>query len=359
MILNALLENGITAVLKTAARFYLGGQKGRIFIEEAVPAIKRSAKKRREREKAGQHVPPFLIASIASNCNLYCTGCYARAGGLCSAETSRKELTAKEWDHFFTEASDFGISFILLAGGEPLLRRDILEAAAKHRGLIFPVFTNGTLLDDAMISFFDHHRNLIPVISLEGSKDETDFRRGNGAYARVTAAMEQLKQKEMLYGVSITVSSRNLSEIMEPRFAAELRDAGCGIVFFVEYVPAEEGTEHLVLSEAEVSVLADYTSGLKKKMDDMIVISFPGDEEAMGGCLAAGRGFFHINPAGNAEPCPFSLHSVQNITESSIESILESRFFSGIRCIACGDSEHRGGCTLFHKRDEVSAIMKP
>jgi MoaA/NifB/PqqE/SkfB family radical SAM enzyme len=50
----------------------------------------------------------------------------------------------------------------------------------------------------------------------------------------------------------------------------------------------------------------------------MIFISFPGDEKTSGGCLAAGRGFFHINSHGGAEPCPASPYSDINVRDSSL-----------------------------------------
>ena len=57
---------------------------------------------------------------------------------------------------------------------------------------------------------------------------------------------------------------------------------------------------------------------------DIIFLSFPGDEKALGGCLASGRGFFHIGPDGSAEPCPFSPFSDSNVAEMGVREALKS-----------------------------------
>lgn len=80
-------------------------------------------------EDNGEHIPPFLIASITSQCNLHCAGCYSRCNEATVDAAPVKQLTGDEWNKVFTEAEDLGISFILLAGGEPMLRRDVIEAA--------------------------------------------------------------------------------------------------------------------------------------------------------------------------------------------------------------------------------------
>lgn len=356
MNLNQLLEQGIIKIMKTAGRFYLNNPQGRAFLADALPALKKQAQIRAQKEAQGLHIPAFLIASVASQCNLRCTGCYARAGGGCGAFPAKRDLDTEQWRSIFSQASGLGISFILLAGGEPLMRRDILELAAEFPQMIFPVFTNGTMLDGETIRLFDRHRNLIPVLSIEGGEEETDLRRGAGTYGKIEAAMEELKRRRILFGSSITVTGNNLYDVTESGFVDDLYRRGCGLVLYVEYVPAEEGTENLVLGEEEIADLQERCAALKKQFDKMIVLSFPGDEQVMGGCLASGRGFFHINPQGDAEPCPFSPYARQNLADASIAEVLQSEYFAGLRELAQG-AEHQGGCTLFHKRMEVACLQ--
>jgi len=179
-------------------------------------ALRRSAKIREKYERNGTHIPPFLIASISAECNLMCTGCYALAGGGCSDGHKREQLTAEQWRRIFQEASDIGISFVLLAGGEPLLRHDVIRSATGFDNIIFPVFTNGTLLNESYLDLMEKHRNLIPVLSVEGDAEKTDARRGNGVSEKIKQAAANFKKRGVLFGVSITVTTENQSDVTEP-----------------------------------------------------------------------------------------------------------------------------------------------
>lgn len=356
MNLHSFMQNGIDGIMGTAGRFYLKNTKGRAFLLHMLPQIRKSAALREKHEKAGRHIPPFLIASIASQCNLHCAGCYARAGGSC-ADSVASDMTGPQWSQVFEDAASLGTSFILLAGGEPLMRQDVMTAAANCSRVVFPVFTNGTMLDDEYLSLFDDHRHLIPVLSIEGTDTETDARRGAGVSASIQHAMDRLHEKNILFGASITVTSANLSGVLEPSFSENLRAKGCGIIFFIEYVPAEKGTESLALSADDITMLQAGTAALKQRLSDTVVLSFPGDEEAMGGCLASGRGFFHINPKGGAEPCPFSPYAMHNLKETSILDIIDSGYFRGLRELATAAGTHTGGCVLFEREHQVQALL--
>jgi MoaA/NifB/PqqE/SkfB family radical SAM enzyme len=268
-------------------------------------------------------------------------------------------MKTQDWGRVFDQAKELGVSFILLAGGEPLLRRDILDEAADRPELIFPVFTNGTMINKGYLNFFDTHRNLIPVISLEGEDYETDLRRGEGVSALIWEAVDMLKERELLFGVSITVTSKNIDTVITDAFVKKLRKKGCGLVFYIEYVPAQEGTDDLMLSKDDQKKLLRRVSFLREegRSKGMILLNFPGDEKEMGGCLAAGRGFFHINANGGAEPCPFSPYSELNLLDHSLEEVLRSPFFHKVREISRADEEeHLGGCALFRKRKEIEKL---
>jgi MoaA/NifB/PqqE/SkfB family radical SAM enzyme len=321
-----------------------------------MPLLRDAAKLRDKHEQSGTHVPPFLIAGIASQCNLHCAGCYARADGSCGDEMSDNEMTTERWGELFAQAEELGISFILLAGGEPLMRRDLIGKASEHSNIVFPVFTNGTLLDDAYFELFDKHRNLIPILSIEGDDVATDARRGQGVASRLRRAMDDLHGKGILYGVSITATSENVETVTSPSFISALRENACGVVVFVEYVPVDEKTDGFVLSAAQRDELALRVFELKSGCRDVVFSSFPGDEKNLGGCLAAGRGFFHINAAGNAEPCPFSPYSDVNLKEHSLLEAINSPLFSRIKSQGILKMEHSGGCVLFGNRDIIGAL---
>lgn len=319
-----------------------------------------AAQKRKEAEERGEHIPAFLIAGITTSCNLHCKGCYARANHSCADENPHKNalLTAEEWNRVFGEAEELGIAFILLAGGEPFMRPEVLSAAGDHPGILFPVFTNGTLFTEKNTALLEKYPNLQPILSIEGDRRRTDERRGSGVYDRLTDTMALLKKKAVPFGCSVTVQRNNFSEVLSDSFVQNLSQSGCGAVIYVEYVPAEGGTEDQALNEKERLIMDGDLATFREKFPEMIFLSFPGDEEAMGGCLASGRGFFHINAFGAAEPCPFSPFSDCSLKDHSLKEALNSPLFIKLRNSSMQEIPHAGGCALFSKEEEIKAMLE-
>ena len=305
----------------------------------------------------GLEVPPFLICSIANTCNLQCKGCYARAGGIAGDTPIKPTLSADEWRHLFEEAADMGFSVALLAGGEPLTRRDLLEEIASVKEMLFPVFTNGTLIGPQYIDFFKKRLNMLPIISLEGDALATNTRRGQGVHERAILSMQMLHDAGLFFGTSITVTKENKEAVTSDEYVAWLHEKGCKLVFYVEYVPIDPGTKHLAFDDNDVQWMEQRVDAMRMNIKDMIFVSFPGDEKLLDGCMAAGRGFFHIGPDGAAEPCPFSPHSDTNAARDGLRSALQSPLFSKLRNASALNWEHTGGCTLYEHREEVDAFL--
>ena len=328
------------------------------FLFRTVWAQNRAAHRRLASEKRGIHIPPFLIASITSRCNLFCKGCYARANQICGEDRPDGRMMPGRWGELFREGEQLGISFILLAGGEPLLNRPVIEAAAQCRRIVFPIFTNGILLDDEYAGYFDQNRNLLPVLSLEGNETDTDDRRGAGTHAMIEAAMVRLKDRSIFYGASVTVTRENLATVSSDEFCGTLVKKGCKLLFFVEYVPVTDGEDASAPGEAERNILEQRMSALRSRFPGLLLIAFPGDEKYMGGCVAAGRGFFHINSDGGAEPCPFSPFSDTSVLTGSLKEALASPLFRRLAEAGLLLGEHKGGCQLFEHENEVKGLLK-
>ena len=355
--LQKYMTNGVESIVKGALRATLSDPKESAFMIRYAAASKKASKIRAEYEQKGEHIPPFLIASITSLCNLHCAGCYARANHACHDEAASGQMTDEEWLRVFAEAKELGIGFILLAGGEPLIRRDIIEAAGRIPEILFPVFTNGTLIDDQYIQLFEKSRNVIPVFSIEGSEVVTDLRRGEGIYQKLITSMNRMQKNGLIFGASITVTTRNLHDIVQHTFLDELKNRGCKVVFFVEFVPVTEESKELAPQDAERAFLREKLAKLREEYPEMVLVSFPGDEKSSGGCLAAGRGFFHINAYGGAEPCPFSPYSDSSVREQSLLKALHSRLFIALRGGEILMEDHAGGCVLFERREQVEQIL--
>lgn len=347
------LSNGIENIVVGILKAGLRNPKQTAFVLKFMKANGDAKKKREHFQDSGEILPAFLISSITSRCNLFCKGCYARENKSCGEAVGKQQLTAQRWGELFKEARELGISFILLAGGEPLMRRDVIEKAAKVKEIIFPIFTNGTLLNDEYITLFDRNRNLIPILSIEGEKKYTDNRRGNGVFDALMDAMDALKGRNILFGASITITKENFKNATSEKFIDKLYRSGCRAVIFVEYVPRSEESHKLVPAEAERRQLEVAQTKFRNHYEDVIFLSFPGDEKYSGGCLAAGRGFFHINVDGSAEPCPFSPYSDINLKDVNLSNALHSPLFQKLNASGMLIGEHDGGCILVQREAEI------
>ena len=351
--LTECVEQLMTDILKATFR----NPRESAYMAKFTLAARSAAVKRERAEASGEHIPTFLIASITSQCNLRCAGCYSRCNHATVDGEPVRQLTGTEWARVFDEAEELGVSFILLAGGEPMLRRDVIEEAGKKQNILFPVFTNGAFMDKKYFDLLDRSRNLIPILSIEGEKETTDARRGSGVYDRLVSNMDELQQRGMIFGASVTVTTQNIQEVTSDVFLKRLSDKGCKAVIFVEYVPVSDDSIELAPGDKEREYLKNRIDCLRNEHSEMVYISFPGDEKETGGCVAAGRGFFHINSHGGAEPCPFSPYSDINVRDTSLREAINSRLFRELRDGGYLLEDHIGGCTLFEKRHQVEKII--
>ncbi len=300
-----------------------------------------AAKRRESWKEQGVVVPPLLIVSTTDACNLLCAGCYARA----NCRDERNEMTRTQIDRLLDEAVGVGCAFILLAGGEPLLSDKWLEAVASRPELLGLVFTNGTLLDDARADWFAEHRNTIPLFSVEGDAMQTDERRGFGVALRVENAMRLLLERSLPFGLSVTVGEHNIDDVASMAFLAPFIERGCRLTVFSEYVPVDDSTQLLALTESSKARLLRFCQE-SMRQERIVLVPFPGDESAFDGCLAAGRGFAHISASGALEPCPFAPYSDRCVTEQTLVEALASPLFEKIRNESGLYHEAVGGCAL-------------
>lgn len=113
------------------------------------------------------------------------------------------------------------------------------------------------------------------------------------------------------------------------------------MVFFIEFVPADRDLVHLAPDEGMREDCLRRVEGLRLR-HEAVIMSFPGDEAKLEGCLGAGRGFFHINPFGDAEACPASPYSDVNVRDGGLEAVLRSDLFRELRMNKLLLGEHSG-----------------
>jgi len=344
-------EASLFDVFRTASRITISDPG---FALRALRLMRRQQKAAKVRDLWGQlgtHVPPFVIYSSTSRCNLQCAGCYANILHV----ADRDELTSDRTATLMQEARDLGISVMLLAGGEPLLRQHILDHTAATPEILYLLFTNGSLLDESVATRLKRQRHVVPVLSIEGDESKTDARRGSGAHQQVIDAMNLLRGKRVFFGTSTTLTRENFELATDEAHLRDLIRSGCRLFYFINYVPVESDTDHLQLSMDQVKELEARLAYYRKRLP-CLFIAFPHDEMALGGCLAAGRGFLHINAFGDVEPCPFSPYSDRNLTEVSLQEALHSPLLLSIRESDVKLDETDGRCALWKRKDWVQGL---
>ncbi len=325
-------------------------------ITRLAKGYKNSVKIRGEELQKGTQVPPFLIISITSQCNLKCTGCYAAATGILNNTCSTKQLGIKNWKKIIKEASDLGVFGFIIAGGEPFILKDLLKINKEFKNNLFVIFSNGTLLKRTDYEILQKLHNTVVITSLEGNQQMTNNRRGKGVYEKVFRTITNLDRIGVINGISVTINKENYEFWMKNEVINDLMNKGVRIAFFLEYIPTDiNHGKDLMLSNEERKKFRKKIIEIREKKNILIVHS-PGDEEYMGGCVSAGRGFAHVTPSGDLTPCPVSDIATHNLTRSSFKEGLRSDLFSYIR-----DNEHMletegTPCALFAHQKELDDL---
>lgn len=303
--------------------------------------------------RKGVRVPPMLIYSVTKACNLNCKGCYAKV----LHATQDRDLSPDKFISLIDQADQVGVSIMMLAGGEPFMRRELLETTSRHPTMIYPVFTNGLMLKGELLELLLRQKQVIPVLSLEGNLLETNARRGEGVFENASILIQELKSAHHLFGISITVTSENFNTVTSREYIEKLVGLGSKVLFFINYVPVDKGTENLALTRPQVDSLAGILESYRRKYPALFV-GFPSGEEEFGGCLAAGKGFVHISAEGAVQPCPFSPYDDANVNDMPLIQALQSPLLQKVRESNEKRAESNGICELWQKREWVASLQE-
>ena len=271
------------------------------------------------REKYKCNIPWTILLDPTSACNLHCTGCWAAEYG------NKLNLTYDEIDNIIKQGKELGIYMYIYTGGEPLVRKDdIIKLCEKHSDCIFLCFTNSTLIDEKFADDMLRVKNFVPAISLEGFEDATDLRRGEGVYNKVIKAIEILRRKKLLFGISACYTIANFESITSEAFYDKLIELGAYFVWFFHYMPVgnDAAVELLPTPEQREETyrrIRDY-----RARKPLFAMDFQNDAEFVGGCIAGGRRYLHINANGDIDPCVFVHYSDSNIRNKTLLEALKS-----------------------------------
>ena len=201
----------------------------------------------------------------------------------------------------------------------------------QRKKLVETVVINGTLIDDAFADEMLRVKNLVPAISIEGFEEATDFRRGEGTYRKVIEAMTRLKERKLLFGISCCYTSKNVEVIGSEEYFDSMIDMGAKFAWFFTYMPIGAAAVPELIATAEQRKFMYEQIHKFRKTKPLFTMDFWNDGDAVGGCIAGGRGYCHINANGDMEPCAFIHYSDSNIKEKTLLECYQSPLFMAYR----------------------------
>ncbi|MBQ3519893.1 MAG: radical SAM protein [Clostridia bacterium] len=301
------------------------------------------------------NIPWLILFDPTSACNMHCAGCWAGTYG------DRHQLSFEDMDKIVTEGKQLGIYLYMMTGGEPLVRKkDILRLAEKHSDVQFAVYTNATLIDDMFCEEVTRVGNIAFFLSVEGDEHANDSRRGDGHYQTVMQAMKLLKKHGILFGISVCYTSQNIKAVTSDEFLTDLSQKGAKFGFYFHYMPiGTDAVVQLLPTPEQRSYIIDRFAHIRSPKSNIAFfpIDFQNDGKYVGGCIAGGRNYFHINAAGDAEPCVFIHYSNANIHSSSLLDILQSPLFMAYHRNQPFNENHLLPCPMLENPEALKEMV--
>jgi MoaA/NifB/PqqE/SkfB family radical SAM enzyme len=340
-ILNNLNEKQIKTLLLNLG--YEAGYKG-------------LAQVRATSEKYDCNVPWTMIFDPTSACNRHCKGCW-------SGEYGHKDaLSFEEMDSIVTQGKALGTHFYLMTGGEPLVKKDdIVKLARKHKDCVFHPFTNGTLVDAKFADEMLELGNIILGFSLEGFEEQNDYRRGGESFDAVMAAMDLLHERKLAFGVSTCWTKLNCDTVLSDEFLDLIEEKGALYSWYFHFMPVGENVSNELVPTTEQRI--NFHKRLRevrscKNYHQIFPIDFQGDAEYVGGCIAGGKHFLHINALGDVEPCVFIHYSTANIKRDTLLEALQQPLFMQYRQRQPFNENMLRPCPMLENPENLAEMVK-
>ena len=305
------------------------------------------------RKKYNCNIPWAILLDPTSACNLHCTGCWAAEYG------NKLNLTYEEIDDIILQGKELGIYVYIYTGGEPLVRKDdLIRLCEKHNDCVFLSFTNGTLIDEAFADEMLRVKNFVPAISLEGFGEATDSRRGEGVYDKALRAMKLLHDRKLFYGISCCYTSVNYESLTSDAYWDMMIEHGAYFVWYFHYMPVGNDASLDLLPSPEERTYVYHKIRKLRSSKPLFAMDFQNDAEYVGGCIAGGRYYLHINANGDVDPCVFIHYSDSNIREKRLLDILQSPLFMAYHDGQPFNDNMLRPCPMLENPDKLQEMVK-
>ncbi len=280
---------------------------------------------RENRKKYNCNIPWLILFDPTMACNMHCVGCWSGTYG------RKSSLTYEQMDKIVTQGKELGAHLYMLTGGEPMVKKqEVLKLCEKHDDCFFVAYSNSTLIDEELCQKIQKLGNLSFMLSIEGTPDTNDMRRGEGHYSAVMKAMDLLKKYGIVFGTSICYTKANVEAVTSDDFFHMLCEKGAHYGFYFHLMPVgNNAAVELMPTLEQRKYMIERIRSIRTEESDIefFPMDFQNDGEFVGGCIAGGRNYFHINSNGDAEPCVFIHFSNCNIKDHSILEMLQSPLF--------------------------------
>lgn len=341
LIMNVLRETDTGVLNKTFENFFLNA------------SIIGWPKQEENRRKYNCNIPWAILLDPTSACNLKCTGCWAAEYG------NKLNLTYDEIDSIISQGKELGVYMYIYTGGEPLVRRDdLISLCEKHSDCQFLSFTNATLIDEAFADEMLRVKNFIPAISVEGFESATDGRRGEGTYEKVVKSMRILRERRLPFGISCCYTSQNLDSISSCEFIDQMVEWGARFVWYFHYMPVGNDAAPELLPDARQREFMYHRIREIRASKPIFAMDFQNDGEYVGGCIAGGRRYLHINANGDCDPCVFVHYSNANIRDMSLLDVLRSPIFMAYHDNQPFNENHLRPCPMLENPEILREMVK-
>ena len=192
---------------------------------------------------------------------------------------------------------------------------------------MFLCFTNSTLIDEAFCDDMIRVANFVPAISAEGNEHTTNARRGEGTYEKIEHAMKLLRERKLPFGISTCWTSANADTVATEENMDWMIREGALFCWYFYFMPVgRNATNELMPTPEQREHMYHFVREMREKKP-LFTLDFQNDGEFVGGCIAGGRRYLHINAAGDVEPCVFIHYSNANIHDVSLLDALRSPLF--------------------------------
>ena len=311
----------------------------------------RAVERFQKRLKRGEFFPAFLFISVTDQCNLACQGCWVTP---CSPS---RELDSAALDSLIETCKRKGSFFFGILGGEPLLHKGLLQVFERHPECYFLLFTNGTLITDAIAGEMRRIGNISPLLSIEGLAEVSDERRGGrDVFARSMAGLAHCRTNRLVIGAATSVCRSNLSDLASEAFIRDLARRGVHYLWYYIYRPVgPRPAPELALSPGQISELRRFIVEIRNRVPMLIVDAY-WDHQGKALCPAAVGMAHHIGPGGDIEPCPPLQFARDNIHDGRpLEEVFgQPGFLQAFREFASRTTQ---GCVIMERPDLLREFL--